>query len=146
MHQLTPLSVNHEKVYEFVILFRQQKMYEIDKSNLTEVVSGRNKCTSLLLKKYKLRKKYLKEEVSVFVQTLENVKNHKSNSSEVVSRGNKHTSFLLKKCQSCKKMFIRGSLYFCLDHGKCLKIIEASHLRQDLEVPNALNSSLLNKC
>ncbi len=31
-------------------------MNEIDKSNLTEVVSGGNKCTSLLLKKYKLRK------------------------------------------------------------------------------------------
>jgi hypothetical protein len=42
-------------------------MYEIDKSNLTEVASGGNKHTSLLLKKYKLHKKCLQREVSIFV-------------------------------------------------------------------------------
>ncbi len=62
-------SINCAKMFIGGSLFlsRPWKMFKNHKSKSVKVIYGGNKCTSLLLKKCKLRKICLKEEVSISV-------------------------------------------------------------------------------
>jgi len=106
-----------------------RKCLKNQKSNLYEVVSGGNKCTSLLLKKYKMCKKMFKGGSFYFCLNLRKC---------LKIREGIHLRWYLEapnalayssKSINCAKMCKGGSLYFCLDLGKCLKIRKANHLR-----------------